>query len=167
MGGRNKLIVADIDSSGKNEYTLQTLNDVREFKFVTGLDITGMGAVEVNTMLKSSLAKLAPKKKKPIKVGMAGAGYTPKPKKKNICENPGCSNKGKMKYRGYFTYLLCVKCYFEWYHAFCEWIHELNHWRCIKCGRKKGYMRTFGVCRICFRELASSGNITREKKSSW
>ena len=62
----------------------------------------------------------------------------PKPKNKNICENPGCSNKGKMKYRGYFTYLLCVKCYFEWYHAFCEWIHELNHWRCIECGRKKG-----------------------------
>ena len=66
MGGRKKLIVVDIDSSGKNEYTLQTLNDVREFKFVTGIDITGMGATEVNTMLKSSLGKLAPKKKEPI-----------------------------------------------------------------------------------------------------
>jgi DNA repair exonuclease SbcCD nuclease subunit len=66
MGGRKKLIVVDIDSSGKNEYTLQTLNDVREFKFVTGIDITGMGATEVNSLLKSSLGKLAPKKKKPI-----------------------------------------------------------------------------------------------------
>ena len=66
MGGKKKLIVVDIDSSGKNEYTLQTLNDVREFKFVTGLDITGMAADEVNTMLKSSLGKLAPKKEKPI-----------------------------------------------------------------------------------------------------
>jgi len=66
MGGRKKLIVVDIDTSGKNEYTLQTLNDVREFKFVTGLDITGMGAEEVNSMLKSSLGKLSPKKEKPI-----------------------------------------------------------------------------------------------------
>lgn len=66
MGGRKKLIIVDIDNSDKNEYTLQTLNDVREFKFVTGLDITGMGAAEVNTMLKSSLGKLSPKKKKPI-----------------------------------------------------------------------------------------------------
>ncbi|MFX1485089.1 MAG: exonuclease SbcCD subunit D [Promethearchaeota archaeon] len=66
MGGRKKLIVVDIDNSGKNEYTLQTLNDVREFKFITGLDITGMGADEVNTMLKRSLSKLAPKKEKPI-----------------------------------------------------------------------------------------------------
>ena len=66
MGGKKKLIVVDIDNSVKNEYTLQNLNDVREFKFVTGLDITGMAAEEVNTMLKSSLGKLAPKKKKPI-----------------------------------------------------------------------------------------------------
>ncbi len=66
MGGKKKLIVADIDNSGKNEYTLQTLNDVREFKFVTGLDITGMGPEEVNSTLKNSIGKLSPKKKKPI-----------------------------------------------------------------------------------------------------
>ncbi|MFW9833284.1 MAG: exonuclease SbcCD subunit D [Candidatus Thorarchaeota archaeon] len=66
LGGRKKLIVVDIDSSGKNEYTLQTLNDVREFKFVRGLDITGMRAAEVNTLLKNSLNKLSPKKEKPI-----------------------------------------------------------------------------------------------------
>ncbi len=66
MGRKKKLIVVDVDNSGENEYTLETLNDVREFKFVTGLDITGLNAEEVNTMLKTSLTKLSPKKKKPI-----------------------------------------------------------------------------------------------------
>ncbi|MHA1864298.1 MAG: metallophosphoesterase family protein [Candidatus Thorarchaeota archaeon] len=66
MGGKKKLIIVDIDNSGMNEYTLQTLNDVREFKFITGLDITGMGMEEVNQTLKNSLGKLVPKKKKPI-----------------------------------------------------------------------------------------------------
>lgn len=39
--------------------------------------------------------------------------------------------------------------------------------RCWKCGRKRGYMRVFGLCRICFRELASKGEIPGVKKSSW
>jgi len=39
--------------------------------------------------------------------------------------------------------------------------------RCWRCGRKRGYMRDFGVCRICFRELASVGKIPGIKKSSW
>jgi small subunit ribosomal protein S14 len=39
--------------------------------------------------------------------------------------------------------------------------------RCWRCGRNKGYMRDFGLCRICFRELASSGNIPGVTKSSW
>jgi len=39
--------------------------------------------------------------------------------------------------------------------------------RCWKCGRKRGYMRDFGLCRICFRELASKGEIPGVKKSSW
>ena len=39
--------------------------------------------------------------------------------------------------------------------------------RCFRCGRKHGYMRDFGVCRICFRELASRGQIPGIKKSSW
>jgi len=39
--------------------------------------------------------------------------------------------------------------------------------RCFKCGRKKGYMRKFGLCRICFRELANKGEIPGVKKSSW
>jgi small subunit ribosomal protein S14 len=39
--------------------------------------------------------------------------------------------------------------------------------RCFKCGRKRGYMRKFGLCRICFRELANEGLIPGVKKSSW
>jgi len=39
--------------------------------------------------------------------------------------------------------------------------------RCFRCGRKKGYMRKFGLCRICFRELANQGEIPGVKKSSW
>lgn len=39
--------------------------------------------------------------------------------------------------------------------------------RCFKCGRKHGYMRDFGVCRHCFRELASEGQIPGVKKASW
>ncbi len=39
--------------------------------------------------------------------------------------------------------------------------------RCWRCGRKKGYMKDFGLCRICFRELASKGEIPGVKKSSW
>jgi len=39
--------------------------------------------------------------------------------------------------------------------------------RCFRCGRKRGYMRTFGLCRICFRELANQGLIPGIKKSSW
>jgi len=39
--------------------------------------------------------------------------------------------------------------------------------RCFRCGRKRGYMRNFGLCRICFRELANEGEIPGIKKSSW
>ena len=39
--------------------------------------------------------------------------------------------------------------------------------RCFKCGRKKGYMRDFDLCRICFRELANEGLIPGVRKSSW
>ncbi|MDO8466694.1 MAG: type Z 30S ribosomal protein S14 [bacterium] len=39
--------------------------------------------------------------------------------------------------------------------------------RCFRCGRRRGFMRTFGVCRICFRELAAKGEIPGVKKSSW
>lgn len=39
--------------------------------------------------------------------------------------------------------------------------------RCFKCGRKRGYIGDFDLCRICFRELASKGEIPGIKKSSW
>lgn len=39
--------------------------------------------------------------------------------------------------------------------------------RCWKCGRKRSFMRKFGLCRICFRELANEGKIPGVRKSSW
>ncbi len=39
--------------------------------------------------------------------------------------------------------------------------------RCWKCGRKRGYLRRYDICRICFRELASTGQIPGVKKASW
>lgn len=39
--------------------------------------------------------------------------------------------------------------------------------RCWRCGRRHGYMRDFGLCRICFRELATKGAIPGVRKSSW
>ncbi len=39
--------------------------------------------------------------------------------------------------------------------------------RCFRCGRKRGYMRDFDLCRICFREHANEGKIPGVKKSSW
>jgi len=39
--------------------------------------------------------------------------------------------------------------------------------RCKRCGRNRGYMRYFQICRICFRRLASEGKIMGIKKSSW
>jgi len=41
------------------------------------------------------------------------------------------------------------------------------HNRCSQSGRPKGYMRQFGVSRIVFREMASSGLIPGVKKASW
>jgi len=39
--------------------------------------------------------------------------------------------------------------------------------RCFKCGRKRSFMRDFGLCRICFRELANEGMLPGVRKSSW
>ena len=39
--------------------------------------------------------------------------------------------------------------------------------RCERCGRPRGYMRRFHLCRICFRELAMAGQIPGVVKSSW
>lgn len=39
--------------------------------------------------------------------------------------------------------------------------------RCSRCGRSRAYIRKFGVCRICFRELALDGKIPGVVKASW
>lgn len=39
--------------------------------------------------------------------------------------------------------------------------------RCSLCDRRRGFLRFFGICRICFRELAANGDIPGIKKSSW
>jgi ribosomal protein S14p/S29e len=39
--------------------------------------------------------------------------------------------------------------------------------RCNRCGRPHSVLRKYGICRICFRELASKGQIPGVKKSSW
>lgn len=41
------------------------------------------------------------------------------------------------------------------------------HRRCKLCGRPRAVYRKFGVCRICFRELADQGLIPGVKKASW
>jgi small subunit ribosomal protein S14 len=42
-----------------------------------------------------------------------------------------------------------------------------QHSRCQLCGRPRGYIRKFGMCRICFRERALIGVIPGVRKSSW
>ena len=39
--------------------------------------------------------------------------------------------------------------------------------RCPLCGRSRAYMRKFGICRICFRDLASEGKLPGVIKYSW
>jgi len=39
--------------------------------------------------------------------------------------------------------------------------------RCSVCGRPRGYYRKFGLCRLCFRELALKGEIPGITKASW
>ena len=39
--------------------------------------------------------------------------------------------------------------------------------RCNKCGRSRAYLRRFGICRICFRDLALQGEVPGVVKASW
>ena len=39
--------------------------------------------------------------------------------------------------------------------------------RCRRCGRPRAFMRRFGICRICFREMALSGELPGVVKASW
>lgn len=38
--------------------------------------------------------------------------------------------------------------------------------RCKSCGRPRGYMRMFGICRICFREMVRNGDLPGVTKAS-
>ncbi|MDZ7830993.1 MAG: type Z 30S ribosomal protein S14 [Desulfobacterales bacterium] len=42
-----------------------------------------------------------------------------------------------------------------------------KHNRCPICGRPRGYIRKFGICRLCFRKFASEGLLPGVQKSSW
>ena len=42
-----------------------------------------------------------------------------------------------------------------------------HHSRCNLCGRSRAFYRKFGICRICFRNLAHRGEIPGVKKASW
>lgn len=46
----------------------------------------------------------------------------------------------------------------------CRWVDPSSG---KVCGRPRGYIRRFGLCRICFREQALQGNIPGVVKSSW
>ena len=39
--------------------------------------------------------------------------------------------------------------------------------RCERCGRPHSVLKKYGICRICFRELANDGKLPGVKKSSW
>jgi small subunit ribosomal protein S14 len=39
--------------------------------------------------------------------------------------------------------------------------------RCSRCGRPRAVLRKFRLCRICFRELATTGQIPGVTKASW
>ncbi len=39
--------------------------------------------------------------------------------------------------------------------------------RCQLCGRPRGYLRKFRLCRLCFRELALKGEVPGVVKASW
>ncbi len=46
--------------------------------------------------------------------------------------------------------------------------HKVQHHnRCQVCGRSRGFIRKFGLCRICFRERALLGELPGVTKSSW
>jgi small subunit ribosomal protein S14 len=44
-------------------------------------------------------------------------------------------------------------------------VRQVN--RCKLCGRPRGYIRFFQMCRLCFRQHASNGRLPGVKKASW
>lgn len=39
--------------------------------------------------------------------------------------------------------------------------------RCPICGRARAFLRRYGICRICFRNMALAGELPGVRKSSW
>jgi small subunit ribosomal protein S14 len=39
--------------------------------------------------------------------------------------------------------------------------------RCRRCGRARAFLRKFGLCRICFRNMALNGELPGVRKASW
>jgi len=45
---------------------------------------------------------------------------------------------------------------------------KVRHYnRCSNCGRARAYYRKYGICRICFRNMALDGKIPGVLKASW
>lgn len=44
-------------------------------------------------------------------------------------------------------------------------VRQVN--RCNICGRNRSYLRRFGLCRMCFRELAAKGEMPGVVKATW
>ncbi|GAA4073764.1 MULTISPECIES: type Z 30S ribosomal protein S14 [Actinomadura] len=42
-----------------------------------------------------------------------------------------------------------------------------SYTRCSRCGRPRSVYRKFGLCRVCFREMAHRGELPGITKSSW
>jgi small subunit ribosomal protein S14 len=45
------------------------------------------------------------------------------------------------------------------------WCRHRN--RCWRCGRPRAFLRKYGICRLCFRQLALNGEIPGVTKASW
>jgi len=46
-----------------------------------------------------------------------------------------------------------------------DWCRHRN--RCWRCGRPRAFLRKYGICRLCFRQLALNGEIPGVTKASW
>ena len=42
-----------------------------------------------------------------------------------------------------------------------------SHNRCNRCGRPRAFMRKFGLCRVCFRQMALTGELPGVRTASW
>jgi small subunit ribosomal protein S14 len=61
---------------------------------------------------------------------------------------------------------LAKKCWIEKCKSKPKFKVRIYH-RCSQCGRRRGYLRDFGLCRICFRRFALFGLIPGVTKASW